>query len=197
MIKKRSPNKWIIIIAVLAGILILRKMDILPSWRNIFSPKPVSIDETPILIKEIKSLGQIITATLYDEVVVDSTIINHFPHLPITDDHLVIIARGKVLAGIDLESLTDSSIKTIKDTVWMQLPQTKLLDVIINPSDYETFEEKGNWSAEAATAVKLKAKTKIIEHAYSKNIIDTAGKKAKAVIEDFLHAAGYKFVVFY
>lgn len=170
-------------------------MDLFPSW-NLFSSRAVTIDETPIIIKEVRSLGEIITATLYDEVVVDSTVVHHFPQLPITDDHLVIIASGKVLAGIDLKLLTDSSINVIKDTVWMQLPPTKIIDVIINPADYETFEEKGNWSLEAVTAVKLKAKEKITANAFNKNIIVVANTKAKAVLEDFFHATGFKVVVF-
>ncbi len=194
MRKRTATNKWVIVIFILAAILIIRKLDIFPSWRNLFSAKPVLIDDTPILIKEIKSLGQIITATLYDEVVVDSTIVNNFPHLPVTNDKLVIISRGKVLAGIDLKSLTDSSVKIIKDTVWMQLPQTKIIEVIINPEDYETFEEKGEWSPKAVTAVKLKAKSKIINLALNKKIIEKATVKAKAVMDDFLHAAGFKFV---
>ena len=195
MKKKTGLNKWVIFIALCIGLLILKQMDILPSWKNIFSSKPVVIDETPILIKEIKALGQIITATLYDEVVVDSTIVRRFPQLPITDDHLVIIARGKVLAGIDLKTLSDSSVKISNDTVWMQLPPTKIIDVIINPGDYDTFEEKGKWSSEAVTAVKLKARGKIIDRAFHKNIMDKATVKAKAVIEDFLQAAGFKTVL--
>lgn len=170
-------------------------MDWLPSC-NVFSTKPVTIEYTPILIKEIRSLGQIITATFYDEVVVDSTIKHSFPQLPIIDYHLVIIARGKVLAGIDLKLLTDTSISVKKDTVWMRLPETKILDVIINPADFETFEEKGNWSPEAVTAVKIKARTKITANAYDKNIVDKATNKAKAVMEDFLHSAGFKVIVF-
>lgn len=196
MRKKAGQNKWVIIIFILIAILVLKKMDIFPAWNNIFSPKPVLIEETPILIKEIRSLGQIITATLYDEVVVDSIVINHFPHLPVTDDKLVIIARGKVLAGVDLKLLTDSSIKVLKDTVWVQLPQTKIIDVIINPGDYETFEEKGNWSSDAVTAVKLKAKGKIVGNSLNKNIVDKATSKAKSVMEDFLQAAGFKIILF-
>ena len=196
MRRSRSTNRWLIIILILTGLIVLKTMNLLPSWGNIFSSKPVTIDETPILIKEIKSLGQVITATLYDEVVVDSTVAHHFPQLPITDDKLVIIARGKVLAGIDLKLLSDSSVRVSKDTVWIQLPPTKILDVIINPGDYETFEEKGKWSPEAATAVKLKARAKIIDHAYNKDIIKSANTKAKAVIEDFLQAAGFKVIYF-
>ncbi len=190
-----SAGCWVKIIGLLIVILIMKKMDWLPSW-NIFSSKAVTIDNTPILIKEIRSLGQIITATFYDEVVVDSTVSHSFPQLPITDDHLVIIARGKVLAGIDLKLLTDSSISVTKDTVWMQLPQTKIIDVIINPADFETFEETGKWTPEAVTAVKIKARGKITDNAYNKNIIDKANSKAKAVLEDFLHAAGFKVVLF-
>ena len=170
-------------------------MDWLPSW-NIFSSKPVTIDDTPILIKDIRSLGQVITATFYDEVVVDSVIKHQLPELPITDDQLVIIARGKVLAGIDLKQLADTSITISKDTVWMQLPPTKIIDVIINPGDYETFQEKGKWSPGAVTAVKIKAKAKITANAYNKNIVEKANSKAKAVLEDFLHAAGFKAVLF-
>ena len=186
---------WVKIILLLVAILILKKMDWLHSW-DIFSSKAVTIDDTPILIKDIRSLGQVITATYYDEVVVDSVIKHQFPQLPITDDKLVIIAKGKVLAGIDLKGLADSSVTVKKDTVWMQLPQTKIIDVIINPGDYETFEEKGKWSQEAVTAVKLKAKDKITGNAFNRNIIVKANAKAKAVLEDFFHAAGFKVVVY-
>jgi hypothetical protein len=190
-----SAGCWVKIILLLAIILVLKITNWLPSW-NIFSSQPVTIDDTPILIKDIRSLGQVITATFSDEVVADSVIKHHFPQLPLTDDRLVIIARGKVLAGVDMKLLADSSITVTKDTVRMQLPQTKIIDVIINPADYETFEETGQWSQEAVTAVKLKAKDKITANAFTKNIIEKANTKAKAVIEDFLHAAGFKVVLF-
>ena len=193
--KSISAGCWVKIILLLLAILILKKMNWLPSW-DIFSSKPVTIDDTPILIKDIRSLGQVITATYYDEVVVDSLIKRQFPQFPLTDDHLVIIARGKVLAGIDLKQLADSSVTVTKDTVRIQLPQTRIIDVIINPADYETFQEKGKWSPEAVTAVKLKAKDKIAANAFNKKIIEKATTKAKAVLEDFFHAAGFKVVLF-
>ena len=189
-------NGCFTIIAIVAVIFILKKSDIFSSLKNIFLPQPVVIDESPILIKEIKSLGQLITATMYDEVVADSTVVNHFPHLPITDDRLVIIARGKVEAGVNLKLMADSNTRVIKDTVWMQLPPTQIIDVIINPENFEIFEEKGNWKPEAVSFIKLKAKTLIIDHALHKNIIAIATNKAKAVLENFLHAAGFKIVLF-
>ena len=40
------------------------------------------------------------------------------------------------------------------------------------------------------------AKDKITGSAFSKNIIEKANTKAKAVLEDFFHAAGFKVVLF-
>jgi hypothetical protein len=182
----------------------------MPSLNDLFSSKPAVIDETPIIIKEIRSIGQLITATLYDEVVVDSTettkasrIINSlnkigpFSFLPPADKKIVLIARGKVLAGTDLNLLADNGVKISGDTIWLQLPPTKIIDAIINPSGFETFEEKGNWSQDAVTAVKLKAREKMIDHAFDKNIINKASNKTKAVMENFLGAAGFKVVLFF
>jgi hypothetical protein len=194
---RRAHNTCLIqIIILITAILVLKKLDLLPSWKNIFSSKPVVIDETPILIKEIKALGQVITATVFGEVVVDSTVIMPRRILPAPHKQLVLIARGKVLAGIDLKLLTDKNVTVKKDTVWMQLPTAKIIEVIINPGDYETFVEDGDWNPEDVTAVKLKARLKITDKALSQNIIDKANTKAKAILEDFLHAAGFKIVFF-
>ncbi len=118
-----------------------------------------------------------------------------FRILPSADKQIVLVARGKVLAGTDLNLLADSSMKISGDTVWLQLPRTKILDAIINPSGYEIFVENGNWSPQAVTAVKLKAREKMIDHAFEQNIIDKASMKTKAVMEDFLHAAGFKIIM--
>jgi hypothetical protein len=204
----RRWRKRLIVIAIGVTLLwLFIKLGILPSPRNIFYSKPVIIDETPILIKEIRSVGQLITATFYDEVVVDSlqttkasrfisSINKLVPLLPPADKKLVLIARGKILAGTDLKLLGDSSVRTSADTVWLTLPKTKILDIIMNPSDFETFEEKGDWSPAAVTAVKLKAREKMIDRAFEQGIIEKANSKAKAVMEDFVRASGFKVILF-
>ncbi len=45
-------------------------------------------------------------------------------------------------------------------------------------------------------AVKEKARLKMIEHAQERQILYKAGSKTKTVLEDFLHAAGFKVVLF-
>jgi hypothetical protein len=64
----------------------------------------------------------------------------------------------------------------------------------MNPSDFEVFEEKGQWSNQAVTAVKLKARQKMINRALQKNILGKADVKAKSVVHDLLINSGYKVV---
>lgn len=181
---------------------------VVPSFRNIFKSKPVTIDETPILIKEIKSIGQLVTYSSIDEVVVDtvaktrgSAFVNRFnrlvPVLPSADKKLVLIGRGKVLAGTNLSLLTDTSVSIEKDTVRFYMPKAVILDAILNPSDFETFIERGQWSNEEVTLVKAKARREIIQHALQQDILQKAETKAKAIMENFLRNLGYKEVLIF
>jgi hypothetical protein len=205
---RRLRNIVLCTLIVILLVSILHKAGIVPSFGDIFKPKAVVIDETPVLIKEIRSIGQIVTATAYDEVVADSVVttnvsrainsinaVSPFPLIPVAEKRIVIIAKGKVLAGTDLNLLTDESLRISTDTVWLQLPRAKIIDAIMNPSDFETFEEKGAWTNEEVTAVKLKARQKMIDRALDQNIINTASAKAKTVMENFLRAAGFKTVI--
>jgi hypothetical protein len=197
---------FIVIAAIIINVWVFQKLNLIPSAKDLFAEKAVVIDETPIILKQVKSIAQLITVTSYDEVVVDSVIIDKgskigkilnpfspYPFLPV-DKKIVLIGRGKVLAGTELSNLKEGNITVANDTITVKLNHAMILDAIINPSDFETFEEKGNWSDEAVRAVKLKARQKIIERALQHNILQKADAKAKAVMENILLSAGYKYV---
>lgn len=207
---KKFRSFTIIVIVVIATYWLLQKSDSIPSLKDLFGAKEVKIDETPMLIKEIKSIGQLITYTFFDEVVADSTIVtrgsafvNAFnrlspvPLLPSADKQLVLIGRGKVLAGTDLSLLADTSVTIKNDTVTLFLPEPKIFEAIVNPSDFETFVEKGNWTSEEVTLVKLKARRKLEARALQQNILAKADTKAKTILQDFLGNMGYKNVLIY
>jgi hypothetical protein len=52
--------------------LVLSRLNIIPSLSNLFKSKPVTIDNTPVLVKEVKNIAQLMTMSSYDEVVVDT-----------------------------------------------------------------------------------------------------------------------------
>ena len=207
----RKGRKVIItLIVIIVAFLMLERSDLVRSVTDRFRAKPVVIDETPILIRDIKSIGQLITYTFYDEVVADSNIVtrgsafanafNHLapiPLLPSADKQLVLIGKGKVLAGTDLTLLTDTSLTIRNDTATLVLPKAKIIDAIINPSDFEIFIEKGQWSNAEVTLVKLQARHKIEARALQQSILEKADAKAKKELFDFLVNLGYKKVVIY
>ncbi len=165
------------------------------------------IDQTPVMVKEIREMAQLITVTAYDEVVADSIrlgmtdlVIRNLP-LPIpgslsTPDRIVLIGRGRVVAGIDLKQLDEKSIQAYGDSVAIRLPRASILDVIMNPSDFETFSEQGDWTSEAVTRVKVKARDILTRRALEQDILGKADKRGKILLVDFLKASGFEKFIF-
>ncbi|HMG83287.1 MAG TPA: DUF4230 domain-containing protein [Ferruginibacter sp.] len=191
----------LLVVGIFVIVFVCQRMKLLPSFGDIFSPKPVIIDNTPILVKEINSLSQLITITAYSEIVVDSVKQFTVPILPgisapihLLDDELVLVGKGKVLAGVDLAKITASNIYVKDDSASVTLPKAEILQVITNPSDFETFNETGNWTDAEVTAVKIKLRNKMITAAMQQNILPKATGIANMMMENFLRSAGFKKV---
>ena len=193
---------------VCLGFFSLKTCKSVPSLKELFTASPIEIDQTPILIKQIKAIGQLITAAASDEVVVESTLptrgsgfvnsVNRyspFKVLPSADKRIVLIGRGKVLAGTNLTMVQQNAVRVSGDTAWLTLPKAVIIDAILNPTDFETFEEEGNWTSAEIIPVKVAARQKMINRAIQKNILVTADRKAIGIMEQFLHAAGFKVAI--
>ena len=201
----KALQKYLVIAAVILLIIFMfEKISWLPSFRDIFRNKPVRIEATPIIIKEINTLAQLMTVTFTDEVVMDTAKIgNGMPSLlpsavgailTPSVDKLVIIGRGKVLAGTDLKNLQEKDISVTGDSIHVVLPPAKILQTIMNPSDFETFIEKGNWNEQEVTALKMKIRNTINEHALQERILPQADARCSNIIEAFLRNTGFEKV---
>jgi hypothetical protein len=165
----------------------------------------VLVENTPVLIKEIREMTQLISVTSYDEVVVDSSksssmdVVKALTGVSISPlsppmDRIVIVAKGSVQAGTNLIFLNESHIYVEDDSVAIQLPQAEILEVIVNPSGFSTFTETGVWSPDAVNLVKAKAKKAMEQRAVAKNILAIAEQRARLLMENFLRAAGFSKV---
>jgi len=199
-------TKYLFLLLLLVAVVILfQRIKWLPSFSDLFKSKPLEIENTAIVIKEINALSQLVTITAYNEVVVDeiikgSSVFNNpavptllnIPDLRYSDKKLVVIGKGKVLAGVDLARLSDKDVFVKDDSITINLPKAQILQVIINPSDFDVFEETGTWSDAEARAVKLKLRDNLIITVLRQNILQQAATKAKLVMENFLSSAGFK-----
>ena len=196
-------QRILVIIAVIFLIVFLfQKINWLPSFKNIFKSQPVVIDETPIIIKEINTLSQLITVIFTDEVVMDTARIgNGLPSLlPLSVgtvltpsvDKLVIIGRGKVIAGTNLKKINEGDIEVTGDSIHVTLPTAQILQTIVNPSGFETFIEEGTWSDAAVTSLKIKIRNKITKQALDQQILRQANDRSLNIIKVFLQNTGFK-----
>ena len=201
--RKRLTNFTIIIALVLAGIYLLQHHQWLPSFANLFKSKSADIEKTAIVVREINNLAQLVTISAYNEVVVDSTkqgkplvnpmlpVMLHLPVISAPDERLVLIGKGTILAGVDLAKLQASDIYVKDDSVFIRLPAAEILQVIINPSGFETFEESGHWSDDEVKEVKYKLREKLVANSVQQNLLPKATARAVLIVQIFLSNTGF------
>jgi len=176
----------------------------MPSLANIFKPEKVVIENSPVVVKQIQSLSQLVTISMYNEIVADTAEpeIQNFqlPLLPSmkfykTLKRLVVIGKVTVHVGIDMEQLQPGDVSGTKDSLHLKLPPAEVLDAIINPSGVEVFIEDGEWNSKAVSNLKNKIQYLAITDAQSRGLLSQSETKAKQILTDFFTAAGYKKVM--
>jgi hypothetical protein len=171
-------------------IFIFKELDL---FDGLLKRKPLIIDNTPLVLKQIRSISELKTGSLYQDVVVDSIAEGRLAFS--AKREIVLIIKGEVSAGIDLNRISDEDVRVTGDSISLSLPRARITEVIINPSSVETFYESGNWTNEEITALKLSAKGKLLMAAEQNHLLEKANIKARDVMRLFLEAVGYKKVV--
>jgi hypothetical protein len=118
------------------------------------------------------------------------------PVLASSVDRIVLVGKGRVTAGIDLKKIKESDIHVEKDSISIKLPQPEIFDAILNPSDFETFTEEGEWTPEAVTLVKIKARQEMTDRVIQQGILNRAASKGRQVMLNFLTGTGFKKIHF-
>ncbi len=206
---KSTIRFWLVLvvigIAVFAAVWLMGKR-FLP---DLFKAQPVQIANTPVLLQEIKAIGEWQTATMYAEVVADT--LRYSPldamqdavqriFLPGTTtvggDRLVVIVRGKVVAGFDWNQLVEENITINNDTVSLKLPPATVLDVIANPGDVTVFAEEGSWPPNTVNLLAQKGRQQLLAEATNQHLLQRAEEQAKTSLGTLMKAIGFNQVKF-
>ncbi|WP_290792732.1 DUF4230 domain-containing protein [Flavihumibacter sp. UBA7668] len=181
----------------------LAKMNWVPSIGKLLGSAPVLIEETPVLVTEIKQMAELMTIESSDEVVVSrirqvkagspKKILEWISPAPLLQsERLVLIIKGKVFAGTDLNQLGSGGIFIAGDSVSVTIPAARIQDIIVNPSGTEVFIEEGSWSQEETNQLILTAKEKLRQRATEKGILKKADEQALIILRNFLQLQGFK-----
>ena len=199
IIVKITPAAILLVVLLLGGAFLLH--------RGVRQEKrPLTIDDTPVIVTKIRSLGELTTACYYDEMVLSRTKPNAFSSSALgslaeglgkdVDDHLVLIAKGTVRAGLDLMDMSEEDVRFVGDTAYIRLPAPQYLDVIVNPSDFEVFAETGKWTHEEITGLQETARTRLLMGADHYGLKSRAYAGAMDAVTDLLVASGYTYIRF-
>ena len=183
IIVKITPAAVLLVVILIAALFFLHG--------NSRRKHALTIDDTPVIVTKIRSLGELTTACYYDEIVLTGTKQNL-----LSDDRLVIIAKGTVRAGIDLMEMTDDHLRFSGDTVFVRLPAPQYLGIIVNPSDFEVFAETGKWTHEQVTSLQNTARQRLLMGADHYGLKSKAYEGAMEAVTDLLVASGYTYIRF-
>ncbi len=170
----------------------LAKIGLLPSLASIFHIQPPRIDETPVIIQQVKNIAQMFTQTFYDEYVYDTGVIR--TPLLSSNKRLIFIAKGEVISGFDLSELSEKSIIRRDKSIVVTLPPARILDVVINPSGFETFIEEGEITFEESKKFHEHARLIFEHNARNKGILKNSSEQGRQMLEKFLRLLGFETV---
>lgn len=153
----------------------------------------ITIEKTPVRVKDVKAVGKLVTASFYDELIfyLDKSLVAKAKP---GKEELVIIQKGRARLGIDLTTLEDEDIFTKGDSIRVTLPPVECLDVSMNPSDIEVFDENGKWTLPQMIEAMKPCVDSLQAHMNKSNVLEKARTGADEVVTQFLEAFGYKHI---
>lgn len=148
------------------------------------------------VIKELKSLSRLETASFTIEKVIEAgTNGNAFQEF-LYGDRILLIAYGEVVAGFDLSTLSGEDVVVQAKVVKVTLPKPEILTTTLDNSKTRVYDRKrgvlskGDKDLEAKARVA--AETSIRDAACKGGILDKASENARKQVASILKVLGFE-----
>lgn len=192
----RIPLRYLLPLTLLLAIVLV----LLLEPRRMQRSRELEIERTAAIVEQVRSIGELSSAGFYEELVLTDRDESYFSELMRASGlsrltgsgDFVIICKGRVRAGFDLTKIQESDFSFSGDTLRLILPPVEILDVVLNPADYEHFS--GHRTHEETTAILLQAKQRLRSDAIREGILNQAELSAEAHLRRLLSAMGYREV---
>ena len=186
---------------VLAGAVVLALVLFLLLHLGTRRERRLQIEQTETLVDQVRSIGELSSAGYYEELILTDRDDSHLAELKRAtgihrltgSDDFVIICKGRVRAGFDFTKMERADFSVSGDTLRIALPPVEILDVVINPTDYELFA--GHRTHEETVGIILQAKQRLRADAIRAGILDQAERSAEASLRRLFGTMGYREIV--
>ena len=186
---------------VLAGAVVLVLVLFLLLHLGVRRQRTLAIEQTETLVDQVRRIGELSSAGYYEELVLTDRDESYLAEVKRAtglnrltgNDDFVIICKGRVRAGYDFTKMGPDDFSVSGDTLRLTLPPVEILDVVINPTDYELFA--GHRTHEETVGLVLQAKQRLRADAIRAGILDQAELSAESALRRLLASMGYREVV--
>lgn len=167
-------------------------------FAGITNPTPTIIPDPVTIIRQVRDLSRLETASYtIEKVITAESGQGTFPFL--FGDRLILVARGQVIAGVDLARMEDDDILVADDgTAIVKLPPAEVLVVTLdNQKSYVIDRDTGLIGMNPAleTEARRAAEEEILNAALEDGVLETAQRNAEIYVRRLILALGFREVI--
>lgn len=166
---------------------------------NLLNPMPTIIPDPITYINEIRALARLETIQYsVEKVITGETGQGTFGFL--FGDKILFVARGTVIAGIDMEKLTPENMRYENGVLTVQLPPAEIFIATLDNEKSYVYDRQTGAIARPdpnlETLVRQKAEEEILKAALEDGILEQAQINAEAYLFRFFAALGFPNTIF-
>jgi hypothetical protein len=168
-------------------------------FAGITNPTPTIIPDPMTIVRQVRDMSRLETASYTIEKVITAESGQGTFSL-LFGDRLILVARGQVIAGVDLGQMEEDDILVTDDgTAIVRLPPGEILVVTLdNQKSYVVDRDTGLIGLNPAleTEARRAAEEEILSAALEDGILETARRNAEIYVRQLILALGFREVIF-
>lgn len=162
-------------------------------------PTPTIYPSEVTVIEQVQMLGRLETVSYHIEKVVTAES-GQGPLGFLLGDKLLLIARGMVIAGVDLREVGPGDVLVTEDgTVYFRLPKARVFVATLDNQRTQVYDRRtglAGMNPQLETAARQQAELLILEAAEEYGLLEKADENARVVMRSLLKALRLEHVIF-
>jgi hypothetical protein len=191
----------IVVLGVALGVGLARFGSSLPIVGPLLGEKPPRTTTGPVVVEGIKELDQLATVRWTESVPVTRETGGDILDRLFSGEKVIVIATGKVEAGVDLGDIDKDQVSVNGDSVTIDLPEPEILSASLDEKRTRVYDRDFSPlnlrpDDDLVEEARLQAVEKITDAARENEILDTAEHNAEDSVRAFVTTLGFEEVRF-
>lgn len=169
------------------------------AWQRTFPDSLKVRTSKTTVIKEIRALNRLETASFTIEKVIDAGTSGGRLKQLLFGDRILLIAHGEVIAGFDFSQMSDDAVVVDKTTLRMSLSPPQILVARLDNKETRVYDRRRGFLAQGNNDLESEARAVAEESirtaACQGNILDQASNNARTQLTTLFKAFGFTTVI--